>query len=231
VHPRYKLFSKFELRQDQGTALDRDQWVSSNAFEFKLSQDFSLMGRFNYGVTTDNLTETDQSIYNEQGFGVAYRPVKHDWVNFLARYTKVRNLAPASQTPATPRDDTTQQVFSFQTVVDLHRRVTLTEKYAVRDRELTPELLDELKSRMKLWINRFDYHLSDRWDAALEYRTLSQQLAGDNAADGFLLEVNRRFLKHLRLGVGYNFTDFTDNEFSENDYSDRGFFFRIQGTY
>jgi hypothetical protein len=54
---------------------------------------------------------------------------------------------------------------------------------------------------------------------------------GDNVSDGFLFEVNRLFFKHLRVGVGYNFTEFTDNEFSANDYSAKGYFFRIQGKY
>ncbi len=139
------------------------------------------------------------------------------------------NLPPNSQTLV--RDETTDEVFSFQTVVDLHRRLTLTEKFAVRDRVLSPALLAELKSSMRLWINRFNYHVSDKWDAAFEYRTLVMDEGGDNENDGFLLEVNRLFLNHLRVVVGYNFTDFTDNEFSANDYSAKGFFFRIQGKY
>ena len=54
---------------------------------------------------------------------------------------------------------------------------------------------------------------------------------GDNNADGFLLEVNRIFFDHLRVGVGYNFTDFTDEALTANDYSVKGYFFRIQGKY
>ena len=101
----------------------------------------------------------------------------------------------------------------------------------MRDRAVDQNLLADLKSQMGLWINRVSYHLSDTWDAALEYRTLTMLQAGDNASKGFLLEVNRLFMQHLRIGVGYNFTDFTDNEFSANDYSAKGYFFRIQGKY
>ena len=224
------MFTKYELRHDEGASLDRDQWLTSNAVEVKMSPDFTFLGRLNYGVTTDNINGLDESIYNEQSVGFAYRPVAYDWVNALARYTKVRNLPPGSQLPM--RDETVDQVFSFQVVVDLHRRLTLTEKYAVRDRSIdASELADELQSQMKLWINRFTWHLGDAWDAALEYRTLATRQAALDDTDGFLLEVNRLFLRHLRLGVGYNFTDFTDNEFSANDYSARGYFFRIQGKY
>ncbi len=230
VHPRFKVFSKLELRQDEGTAVDREQWVTSNAFEVKLSKDFSLQGRLNYGETTDNLTNTEESVYDELSFGFAYRPHNHDWVNALARYTKVRNLSPMSQVLIT-QDDREDQVFAFQIAVDLNRHLTLTEKLARRDQTLTPALLAQLESELKLWINRFDYHLSDKWDAALEYRLLSIEDAADNQADGFLLEVNRLLMGHLRFGLGYNFTNFSDDALTANDYEVKGFFFRVQGKY
>ncbi|MEE9230548.1 MAG: hypothetical protein V3U86_07560, partial [Acidobacteriota bacterium] len=229
VQDRFKVFSKLELRQDEGTGIDRDQWLTSNSFELKAGGGLTVGGRFNYGITEDNITQIDKSIFREQSFGFAFRPIHTDWINFMGRYTEVRNLPPDSQTLV--RDETIDKVYSFQTVVDLNRRLTLTEKYAVRDRTIDQQVLGDLRSRMRLWINRFDFHLSDTWDAALEYRVKSLDEAGDNEADGFLLEINRLFMDHLRLGVGYNFTDFTDNEFSVNDYSANGVFFRIQGKY
>jgi uncharacterized repeat protein (TIGR01451 family) len=229
AHAWVKIFSKFEIRQEEGTGLDREQWLSSNALELKLSRDLTFLGRYNYGVTTDNLTAADETIFREQSVGMAFRPVAADWVHFLVRYTDVKNLPPGSQTPLP--EERRDRVLSLQTVVDLHRRLTLSEKYAIRDRAIDQAALSDLKSRMRLWINRFSYHLSDTWDAALEYRTLTMEEAGDNVRDGYLFEVNRLFWGHLRLGVGYNFTDFTDNELSANDYSAKGFFFRIQGKY
>jgi hypothetical protein len=203
--------------------------VLSNAFELKPVRDLTFMGRYNYGRTSESVTDLDQSIYREQSFGIAFRPIAFDWIQLLARYTSIQNLPPDSQTAL--RDQKTDTVYSLQTVVDLGGHLSLTEKVAVRDRRLDPAALAELQSRMKLWINRFNYHLSDTWDAALEYRTLGLEEAGDNRSDGFLLEVNRLFFDHLRLGLGYNFTDFTDNELTANDYSAKGYFFRIQGKY
>jgi hypothetical protein len=233
----FKIFSKFELRHEEAPSpgapappTDRDQWVASNAVELKLSRDFTFLGRLNYGVTRDKVAGLDESLFREESYGIAFRPIGYDWIQILARYTQVQNLPPAIQT-AVVQDRKTDQVFSLQTVVDLHRRLSFTEKYAVRDRAIDQALLADLKSRMRLWINRFSYHLSDTWDAALEYRTLSMDQGADDSASGSLLEVNRLFFKHMRIGVGYNFTDFTDNEFSANDYSAKGYFFRIQGKY
>ena len=35
----------------------------------------------------------------------------------------------------------------------------------------------------------------------------------------------------MRLGIGWNFTNFSDNALTANDYEVEGFFFRIQGKY
>ena len=44
-------------------------------------------------------------------------------------------------------------------------------------------------------------------------------------------EVTYDLAKHFRAGLGFNFTDISDNEFSKNDYSVRGWFVRLQGRY
>jgi uncharacterized repeat protein (TIGR01451 family) len=229
AHPWFKIFSKYEIRNDENALDDREQWLTTNALEVKMLRDLTFVGRFTYGESVNGAL--DESIFREQSAGFAYRPVAIDWIQALVRWTEIRNLPTLNQVAA-PRDERTDTVLSLQTTVDLHRLVSLTEKYAIRDQEIdVANVATDLKSRMRLWINRVNYHLSDTWDAALEYRKLAMEEAGDNAADGFLLEVNRLFWGHLRLGVGYNFTEFTDNEFSANDYSAKGFFFRIQGKY
>ena len=37
--------------------------------------------------------------------------------------------------------------------------------------------------------------------------------------------------EHVGLGVGYNFTDFSSELRFDSDYSEYGWFFRIQGKY
>ena len=58
----------------------------------------------------------------------------------------------------------------------------------------------------------------------------AQQLA-DDKRQGWLTELMWEPVNHFRIGVGYNFTDFSDNEFSDNDYSLHGWFTRIQATF
>ena len=48
---------------------------------------------------------------------------------------------------------------------------------------------------------------------------------------GLLVEVDRELFEHLRVGVGYNFTDFSDELDSRTDYDSSGFFARMSGTF
>jgi hypothetical protein len=57
------------------------------------------------------------------------------------------------------------------------------------------------------------------------------QKEADDRRQGWLSELTWELMRHFRIGVGYNFTDFSDNEFSQNDYSVQGWFFRVQGRY
>ena len=90
--------------------------------------------------------------------------------------------------------------------------------------------LRPFESDTYLVIQRFNVVLKGPFDLGLEYRVLAQREA-DDRRQGWLTEFSWRVKRSLRLGVGYNFTDFSDNEFSQNDYSVGGVFLRIQGLY
>ena len=79
-------------------------------------------------------------------------------------------------------------------------------------------------------LHRFNYHWRPQIDMGLEYRTLANREANDHK-DGWLTELSWEPQQHMRLGVGYNFTEFSDNEFSDNNYSERGWFLRVQGKF
>jgi opacity protein-like surface antigen len=47
---------------------------------------------------------------------------------------------------------------------------------------------------------------------------------------GYLLGIDRDITKNLRVGAGYNFTDFSD-DLTKLDYRYRGWFINFLGTY
>ena len=57
------------------------------------------------------------------------------------------------------------------------------------------------------------------------------KLAKDRKA-GFVIEMDKEIHKYVYLGIGYNFTDFTDKlEEYDDDYKVSGFFIRITAKY
>ena len=81
-----------------------------------------------------------------------------------------------------------------------------------------------------LGIQRVNVRVHRPFDLGIEYRILTQRQSSDRR-QGFLTELMWVPHKNFRVGGGYNFTDFSDSEFSKNDYSVRGWFIRAQGRY
>jgi len=161
--------------------------------------------------------------------GLAYRPVNSDRFNALARYTHLAELDPGVGNRLL-RPETSMDVFSVDTTFQITPRVEWASKLAGRNRDEQLLMLPAVETQMLLVIQRFNVNLYKPIDFGLEYRLLSAREA-DNDRQGWLTEVSWRLRRYLRLGVGYNFTDFSDNEFSQNDYNVQGWYFRVQGIY
>ena len=88
-----------------------------------------------------------------------------------------------------------------------------------------------------LWLNRVAFHVTRSFDVAVEYRFMWQTrpgVGGDDATQlqhGALLELDALVAKHVRVGVGWNFTRFSDDELSDLDRDASGFFVRVTGQY
>jgi len=113
---------------------------------------------------------------------------------------------------------------------DLTSWLTLGGKYAYRlgqvsmDR-VNPEYFD---SSAHLFVLRTDWHFLQHWDALLEGRLLDLPDAQDRRT-GVLLGVYRQLGNHVKVGAGYNFSDFSD-DLTDMSYRHQGLFINIVGT-
>ena len=121
-------------------------------------------------------------------------------------------------------------VLSFETIFQITPGIEWVTKGAARLQEETTQLSPVFKSTTLLGIQRFNIRVWHRFDFGVEYRALMER-ESDDQRNGWLGEVMYRVQGNFRVGGGYNFTDFSDNEFSQNDYTSRGLFFRVQGRY
>ncbi len=233
----FTLASGLEYRVDDAEQPDesfvkRTSWLWKNSFKYQVSEDWRLVGKLNHAESKSDLGESYDGDYTEAVLGYAFRPVAHDRLNALLKYTYFYNVpAPDQVTGGGAAADFIQRshIFALDAMYDLTARWTVGGKYAYRhgqvamDRE-DPEFFD---SRAHLYVLRADWHFIHRWDALFEARLLDLPDAQDRRS-GFLVGLYRHLGNHLKVGVGYNFSDFSD-DLTQLDYRHQGFFINLIG--
>ena len=115
---------------------------------------------------------------------------------------------------------------------DVYWQLTAGIKYAYRHGELRDARTDSgewFRSRAHLIVLRGDWHVVHNWDVVTEGRFLILPDA-DQAKSGTLLAVYRHVLENFKLGVGYNFTDFSD-DLTDTSFDSHGWFVNFVGKF
>ena len=220
------------LDEDTITESERKTWLLKNTASYQISPDWRLVGKLNYSDSSSSQGEFYDGKFTEAVMGYAYRPVANDRLNTLLKYTYFYNVPTADQ--VTVQNTATEfiqksHIFSVDSSYDISRQWTLGAKYAYRLGQLSqdrqdPEFFD---SRASLYVLRADWHFVNRWDLLIEGRMLDLPDAQDRRS-GALLGLYRHIGKHLKVGVGYNFTDFSD-DLTQLDYDSQGVFLNVIG--
>jgi len=224
---RFKLSLRGEFREQEGTTT-LQQFLTVNQAEGKLTPDLTLIGLYRYSVSDNRTTGLKEAGFEEASVGLAFRPTENDFFNALARATRLTDRRP-TETGSTDYLDTVLDTLSFEFSLQLTEALEWVEKNAVRWKEET-DATDSFSSRAWLSLHRFNYLFTKSIDSGLEYRWLTES-STYGKRQGWLAELGWRPKKAVRLGVGYNFTDFSDDERSLNNYSVQGWFVRVQGIY
>ncbi len=235
---KLKIASAIEFREDRSEQLntstvERTTWLLKNNLKYQLTPDWRLIGKFDYSQSTSSQGQFYDGSYTEAVIGYAYRPVDNDRLNVLAKYTFFYNVPAAEQITGTTTAAGALQrshIASVDVTYDLTPQWTVGGKYAYRlgqvsmDR-VNPEYFD---SRAHLYVARADWHFLHLWDALVEGRMLDLPDAHDQRS-GVLLGLYRQMGDHIRIGAGYNFSDFSD-DLTDLSYKHQGVFVNIVGT-
>ncbi len=237
---------RFELRYDN-FAEDRGGndtlWMLSlTAVALKLSPELSLLSRYNLGLAQDLATGVRSAYLEEGSVGAAFRPITHEWFSALAKLSRRVDVRPLTLEGGSV-DDTAIHAFSFEPVVELPWKVQLVEKLAFKHMSVALDDVPKADALTMLWINRINWHalgtvrtlgvdplIPGEIDLGVEYRVLAG-LSYDALEHGTLLEVQYAPVDQFRVGVGFNFTRFSDNELDRPDIDRSGFFVRAVGSY
>jgi hypothetical protein len=179
-------------------------------------------------VAGHELRRPAEGRFVESSVGLAYRPIRNDRLNLLGKYTYLYDLPTLGQDPT--RTDQRSHVFAIEGLYDLTPRWGLGAKLALREGELRADRDsgEWFSSGADLWVLRARYHLIRNWDGLVEYRVLSVDEAEDRKS-GILAALYRQIRENFKVGVGYNFTDFTD-DLTDLDYESEGWFVKVVGT-
>ena len=223
-----------ELRYDdldEAFALvDTLQLLTLTSIRWRVSSAVELSGRLNATRSVALDDETTRASALEVGFGAAWRPLADDTLIVLGQWAKRYERSPIAFETDSPSTREELDVVSVTPMLELPWRLRLTEKLAWKRYALSEAALPTRTARTLLWINRLDRHVLRRLDVGAEYRFLGATLAGERA-HGFLVEVAYIVEDRVRLGGGWNFTRFSDEDLARPDESHGGAFVRVTAAY
>ena len=220
--------SKLDWRRDTG-AEQREQWVSTNRFTHKFNESWRVAARLNYSDTDDELDPAAGAKFIEGNFGFAWRPWNSTRWGVFGRYTYLYDLSTLEQVNGVDYDQRSQ-VLSLEGVYKHDQHWEFAGKVARREGEVrfgrgAGAWMD---SATTFASGQVRYELRTQWHALAEYRWLDVDDGGTRS--GYLVGLDRDINKNFRVGVGYNFTEFSD-DLTDFDYDHKGWFLNLVGTY
>jgi len=228
------LEARFEDDVQAGTDRDRTTWLMRNTASIEANEDWEFLGRFNFATSESDQSDFLDAEYMEGVLGAAYRPVDNDRFNALVKYTYFEDLSPAQQISSGGEQALARQksqILSVDGVYDLTKKLSIGGKYGFRsgEVELDRNSDDFVKSDAHLGVVRLDYHVVKKWDILAEGRVLTSSLADDEKL-GALVGLYRHIGDHAKIGVGYNFSDFSD-DLTDFDSDSEGVFLNLVGKF
>jgi flagellar motor protein MotB len=222
-----------DTQQPDTTRSERTTWLFRNTFKYQLTPDWRIVGKLNHSISDSTEGNFYDGGYTEAVIGYAYRPVDNDRLNALAKYTYFYNVPTTDQVlQSNTASEFIQKshVAALDLTYDLTASWSVGGKYAYRLGQVSldrdhPEFFD---NSAHLVVLRADWRFLADWEAMAEARVLALP-DQDQRRSGALVGVYRAMGEHVKLGVGYNFTDFSD-DLTDLSYDHQGAFLNVVGV-
>jgi hypothetical protein len=226
---KIKADTKLEYRIDKNGQSETKQYLTANKVEYKVNPSWRVMGKFNYAKSLDNSAGTKDAKFIEAGIGFAYRPVANARFNLIGKYTYLYDILNSAQIPQ--KADEKSHIFTTEFSYQLNPRWTVGSKLGLKKYQtrLVRNSGEWYTSQIILTALRLNYHIIREWDAMLEGHYLDQK--DDGYRKGILIGLYKHIGDNMKLGIGYNFSDFTDDLTLLDDYTAQGWFINVIGKY
>jgi flagellar motor protein MotB len=233
-----QLSSGIEYRDDEVQQLDlgsnqRTTWLFRNSLKYQINESGRLLGKFNHSESESSLGTFYDGGFTEAVIGYGYRPVYNDRLNALVKYTYFYNVPTTDQVTLTnvaAEFIQKSHIASVDVTYDVTERFRLGGKYAYRQSQVSLDRDNPVffANNANLYVLRGDYRLFKNYEVLVEGRMLDMPDMGERKT-GALAAVSRYVGDHLKVGIGYNFTDFSD-DLTDLSYDHSGFFLNVTGT-
>ena len=230
--------SGIEYRYDDAQQLDlssneRKTWLFRNNLSYQFNASGRLLGKLNHSASDSSLGTFYDGGFAEAVLGYAYRPVENDRLNTLVKYTYFFNVPTTDQVSlqnVAAEFIQKSHIASFDVTYDLTPSMTVGGKYAYRQSQVSLDRNNPVffANNANLYVLRGDYRFRENWEVLLESRLLDMPDMGESRA-GALAALSRYLGDHLKIGIGYNFTDFSD-DLTDLDFDHQGVFVNLTGT-
>ena len=237
-HGGWQLSSGVEYRNDNVEQFDlsfneRKTWLFRNNLKFQLSPSSRLFGKFNYADSKSSVGTFFDGGYTEAVLGYGLRPVENDRLNALVKYTYFYNMPTTGQVGGQSSAAQFLQkshIAAVDVTYDITPSFTLGGKYAYRLGQVSLDRVDPefFENNASLYVIRGDYRLWENWEILVEGRLLDMPDLNESRA-GALAAVSRYFGDHVKVGLGYNFTDFSD-DLTDLSFDHQGVFLNVTGS-
>jgi flagellar motor protein MotB len=238
-HDKIQASSGIEYRDDDMQQPDATSyttlktWLFRNNLKLQITPDWRLVGKLDHSMSNNSQGQFYDGGYTDATLGYGYRPVQSDRLDVLAKYTYFYNVPTAGQ--VTPQDTAAQfiqksHIASIDVSYDLTQQWTVGGKYAYRlgvaalDR-VNPQFFD---NTAELYIVRIDWHFRQEWEGMIEGRALEMPDLNETRS-GALVAIYRHLGKHVKAGLGYNFTNFSE-DLTDMSFKSHGIFMNVVGS-
>jgi len=235
---KIQFSSAIEYRRDDAEQPDLSHTITTvlllrNNFKYQLTPSWRLLGKLDHSISDSSLGDFYTGGYTEAVAGYAYRPVRNDRLNALVKYTYFYNVPTTDQLGL--QNTATEflqksHIAALDLTYDLTANWSVGGKYAYRLGEASldrvqPSFFD---NAAQLTVLRLDWRFLKQWDSMVEARTLGLPDINQRRR-GALAAIYHHISKNLKAGVGYNFTNFSD-ELTDLKYNHKGVFVNLIGT-
>jgi hypothetical protein len=192
-----------------------------------------ILGKLNHSESESSLGTFYDGGFTEAVIGYAFRPVNHDRLNTLVKYTYFYNVPTTGQAGGQNVAAEFLQkthIGALDVTYDVTPNFTIGGKYAYRMAQVSLDRIDPtfFDNNANLYVLRGDYRFRENFEVLVETRLLDMPDLNESRA-GALTTVSRYFGDHVKLGLGYNFTDFSD-DLTDLSYDHQGFFLNVTGS-